>query len=182
MALPLTTSRLRIEKFAEKHLDDPRYLSWLSDRDNLTSLNLIDYLLNPVTKEKLARYYESFRDGARNHLFALVLVEGDRFVGTATLREIGHGGLYDLGILVGDKGVRGKGIAREAIGALWRYAFDDLKARKISSSFADDNLAVMLAFLKNGFKIEGLQREQQVSLDGKVCNRYIVGKIRADIG
>jgi RimJ/RimL family protein N-acetyltransferase len=182
MAMPLITSRLRIEKFSEKHLNDPKYLSWLSDRDNLTSLNLIDYLLNPVTNEKLARYYESFRDGGANHLFAVALADGDRFVGTATLREIGYGGLYDLGILIGDKSVRGKGIAREVIGALWRYAFDELGARKICSSFADDNIAVMLAFLKNGFRIEGLQREQQVSLDGKISNRYIVGKIRADIG
>ena len=180
MPPPLTTARLRIEKFTESHLRNPSYLSWLSDRDNLQSLNLIDYLLNPVTQEKLDRYFDAFRASKTNHLFAICLADTGAFVGTATLREIGYGGLYDLGILVGDKSVRGKGIARETIGCLVRYAFDELKARKICSSFADSNIAVLLAFLKNGFKIEGLQRQQQMSLDGAVSNRYIVGRLRSD--
>jgi RimJ/RimL family protein N-acetyltransferase len=181
MGLPLITNRLRIERFGERHLNDSRYLAWLSDRENLVSLNLIDYLLNPVTQEKLARYYESFRDSKANRLFAICLKDEDRFVGTATLREIGYGGLFDLGILVGDKAVRGRGIATEVIGALRTYAFGELEARKICSSFADDNIGVLLAFLRNGFRVEGLQREQQMGLDGKVSNRYIVGLIRGDL-
>jgi RimJ/RimL family protein N-acetyltransferase len=114
-------------------------------------------------------------------LFAVSLAAPERFVGTASLREIGYHGLLDLGILVGDKSVRGKGIAREVIGALVKYAFDDLRARKICSSFADDNFAVLMAFLKNGFKVEGLQREQQLSIDGKLSNRYIVGLLPGDL-
>jgi RimJ/RimL family protein N-acetyltransferase len=181
MPLPLITERLRIEKFAERHLNNPSYLSWLSDRENLSALNLISYLLKPVTQEGLASYYKSFGGDTGNRLFAVSLAGDDRFVGTATLREIGYGGLYDLGILVGDKSVRGKGIAREVIGALRGYAFNELGARKICSSFADNNIAVLLAFLKNGFKIEGLQREQQLSLEGQVSNRYIVGIVRGDL-
>lgn len=180
MPLPLVTPRLRIERFTEAHVRHPNYLSWLTDRDNLISLNLIDYLLNPVTQEKLERYFEGFRSSPTNHLFAIHLADGNAFVGTATLREIGHGGLFDLGILVGDKAVRGKGVARETIGCLARHAFEELNARKICSSFADTNVAVMLAFLKNSFKIEGLQRQQQMSLDGTVSNRYIVGRLRSD--
>jgi RimJ/RimL family protein N-acetyltransferase len=181
MQLPLITKRLRIERFEERHLNNPSYLSWLTDRENLISLNLIDYLLKPVTQEKLVRYYESFEGNPESHLFAVSLEESDRFVGTATLRQIGYQGLFDLGILVGDKRVRGQGIAREVIGVLAKYAFSDLHARKICSSFADDNYAVMLAFLKNGFKIEGLQRQQQLSIDGGLSNRYIVGLIPMDM-
>jgi RimJ/RimL family protein N-acetyltransferase len=181
MPLPLVTPRLRIERFTEGHVRHPNYLSWLTDRDNLVSLNLIDYLRNPVTQDRLDRYFASFGSSSGNHLFAVHLVESGAFVGTATLREIGHGGLFDLGILVGDKAVRGKGVARETIGCLVRHAFDELNARKICSSFADTNIAVMLAFLKNGFKIEGLQRQQQMDLDGTVSNRYIVGRLRSDV-
>jgi RimJ/RimL family protein N-acetyltransferase len=181
MQLPLITNRLRIERFDERHLNNASYLSWLTDRETLISLNLIDYLLKPVTQEKLARYYESFKGNPESHLFAVSLADSDRFIGTATLRQIGYQGLFDLGILVGDKSVRGRGIAREAIGILAKYAFTALEARKICSSFADDNYAVMLAFLKNGFKIEGLQRQQQLSIDGKLSNRYIVGLIPVDV-
>jgi hypothetical protein len=63
---------------------------------------------------------------------------------------------------------------------LARYAFDELEARKICSSFADTNIAVLLAFVKNAFKVEGLQRQQQMSLDGELSNRYIVGRLRSD--
>jgi RimJ/RimL family protein N-acetyltransferase len=181
MPLPLTTDRLLIERFAERHLNNPSYMSWLSDRDNLSSLNLIDYMLNPVTQDKLTRYYESFKDNTSNHLFAVCLRESERFIGTATLREIGYRGLFDLGILVGDKSMRGKGLAKEVIRVLVGHAFNELGARKICSSFSEENVAVMLVFLKNGFKIEGCQREQQVSIDGRVSSRYIVGLVRTDL-
>ena len=181
MPLPIITTRLRIEIFSEQHLNSPNYLQWLSDRENLLSLNLMDYLLNPVSQKQLALYFDSFKDNPRNTLFAVSVLDSDQFIGTATLREIGYKGLFDLGILIGEKSVRGKGIAREVIGSLIKYAFSELSARKICSSFADDNVGVLLAFLKNGFKIEGLQREQQMSIDGKVSNRYIVGLISNDL-
>lgn len=181
MPLPLMTERLKIELFDERHVNNPSYLQWLSDRDNLISLNLIDYLLNPVTQAKLQRYYEGFVENPRNRLFAVSLREPERFVGTATLREIGHGGLLDLGILVGDKSVRGKGIAREVIAVLVKYAFNEFGARKICSSFADDNYAVLLAFIKNGFKIEGLQRQQMLTIEGRLVSRYIVGLLPGDV-
>jgi RimJ/RimL family protein N-acetyltransferase len=171
-----------VEKFSERHLHHPGYLEWLSDRENLISLNLTDYLLKPVTIEKLADYYASFQVDVGKMLFAISLLEGERFVGSATLREIGYRGLFDLGILIGEKSVRGQGIAREAIGQLADYAFRELAARKICSSFAHDNFAVLMAFLKNGFRIEGLQRRQQLSVDGKVSDRYIVGLLSGEAG
>ena len=154
---------------------------WLSDRENLLYLNLVDYLIKPVSQEKLALYFQSFQEAPRNTLFAVSLADSDQFIGTAALREIGYKGLFDLGILIGEKSVRGQGIAREVIGALVKYAISDLCTRKICSSFADDNFAILLAFLKNGFKIEGRQREQQVSIDGKVSDRYIVGLVANDL-
>jgi|RhiMethySRZTD1v2_1073278.scaffolds.fasta_scaffold09176_3 RimJ/RimL family protein N-acetyltransferase len=181
MSLPLLTSRLKIQSFGQSHLDDPKYLQWLSDKENLVSLNLVDYQINPVTQERLAAYYQGFADNPRNRLFAVSLREPETFIGTATLREIGYGGLLDLGILIGDKSVRGRGFAREVIGCLVRYAFDEVGARKICSSFGDDNFAVLLAFLKNGFKIEGLQRQQMLTLEGRLCNRYIVGLLPGDL-
>jgi len=181
MPLPLSTDRLTIQRFGRTHLDDPNYLQWLSDKENLVSLNLVDYQLKPVTQEKLAAYYRSFADNPHNLLFAVSTREPETFIGTATLREIGHGGLLDLGILIGEKSVRGRGFAREVIGCLVRYAFDELKARKICSSFGDDNFAVLLAFLKNGFKIEGLQRQQMLTLEGALRNRYIVGLLPGDL-
>lgn len=57
MPLPIITHRVKIERFAERHLNNPEYLLWLSDRENLISLNLMDYLINPVNQEKLVRYF-----------------------------------------------------------------------------------------------------------------------------
>ena len=70
MPLPLSTDRLTIERFGQTHRDDPNYLQWLSDKENLVSLNLVDYQLKPVTQEKLAAYYRSFADNPHNLLFA----------------------------------------------------------------------------------------------------------------
>lgn len=127
----------------------------------------------------MTRYYESFQ-GSRNRLFAITIADGGSFVGTVTLREIGYQGLYDLGIFIGDKTVRGRGYARETISAVTHHALSQLNGRKITSSFTDDNYPVMMAFLKNGFRIEGFQRAQQCGLDGTISNRYIVGLLASD--
>ncbi|CAM8410169.1 RimL Acetyltransferases, including N-acetylases of ribosomal proteins [Candidatus Methylopumilus universalis] len=172
--------RILIERFDKNHLKNPIYISWLSDKDNLISLNLIDYLINPVTEEKLELYFQSFESNSKNNLFALTLLETGQFIGTLTLREIGHMGLFDLGILIGEKSLRGKGLARESIHDIVNYAFLKLGARKITSSFPCNNYSVMLAFLKNEFRIEGLQRDQQISIDETLSDRYIVGLLSTD--
>lgn len=180
MALPIITDRLVIERFTETHLYNPNYLGWLSDRDNLKALNLISYILNPVSINELRDYYEAFLRRDRDTLLAVSMRDTGQFVGTAALREIGYKGLFDLGILIGEKTVRGRGIAREVISAVTQFAFSEMQARKICSSFAENNIAVMLAFIKNGYKIEGLQRDQQVTVDGELVSRYIVGLLARD--
>ncbi len=176
----IKSNRLVIDRFNEEHLGSADYLQWLRDLDNLKSLNLTGYILNRVEYNDLLEYYRKFCDQENDLLFSITFTETGRFIGTATLREIGYKGLYDIGILIGDKSFRGKGLAREAISCITEYAFSSKGARKICSSFSEKNIPVMLAFLKNGYKIEGLQRDQQLSVDGELENRYVVGLLKND--
>jgi RimJ/RimL family protein N-acetyltransferase len=181
MRFLVETKKIGIKKFGNEELYNPNYMSWLRDRDTLLSLNLMDYILNPVDLAILTQYVESFSSKERDELFAIYSKEAHSFVGTVALREIGYGGLYDLGILVGDKLSRGKGFAKDAISLVTHYAFNTMSARKVCSSFAVDNIAVLLAFLKNGFVIEGLQRDQQFSIEGITKSRYIVGILKGEV-
>ena len=74
MTLSIDTPRLQIVSFTQAHVSHPNYIEWLTDRDNLISLNLIDYLITPVTQDGLVRYFESFQSSVSNHLFAIHLV------------------------------------------------------------------------------------------------------------
>lgn len=74
----------------------------------------------------------------------------------------------DLGILIGDSNFWNKGIATTSIGLmeeLIKLRFEGIK--KISSSAYEHNSSSIRAFLKNGYAIEGIQRNSVNSLLGR---------------
>lgn len=65
----------------------------------------------------------------------------------------------DIGIMIGDKSIWGKGIASEAIYLLTDYLFSERGINKIEAGCYESNVGSKKAFEKNGYLVEGLKRE-----------------------
>ena len=71
-------------------------------------------------------------------------------------------------------------LRRKAIAAVSRHALGHLGAKKLSASMYEPNQGSCKAFLKAGYKQEGLRR-QHYMLDGALCDVIELGLTPEDI-
>lgn len=101
------------------------YLAWLNDPD---VLRYRDTKRTMSWDEMVAWIEQQPHDSRR---FAIMV--GDRHIGNISLDGI-DGETADLGIMLGAKDIWGKGYGAEAVERLTRYAFEDLRLRRITAS------------------------------------------------
>ncbi len=88
--------------------------------------------------------------------------EPDRPIGMATLYDFRRGGC-ELGIKIGDKYLRGRGYASEAVDLLLSYCFDGLGLQTVRGSTLSHNVRMQRVFEKCGFREVG---------DGAIISRF----------
>jgi RimJ/RimL family protein N-acetyltransferase len=88
----------------------------------------------------------------------------DEFVGTVKIGPIdAHHGLADLALLIGDVTYLGKGLAAGFIEEASRWAFNNLRVRKLHSGILQGDVASIKAYTRAGWVVEGLLRQQYVN-------------------
>jgi RimJ/RimL family protein N-acetyltransferase len=68
----------------------------------------------------------------------------------------------------------------EALGALMRYAFDGLGARRVEAFTEEQNLASRLLCEKFGMQLEGIMRKDRITPSGSVRNTCIYAAVASD--
>jgi ribosomal-protein-alanine N-acetyltransferase len=144
--------------FGEEHLSDPRYYIWLSDIEVMRFIGREEYL-RPIPFEDVRAYVEELWRSDYSSFFAIHYASTGVFIGTAKINFVNDAGMAtrtaDLGIMIGDKALWGKGVATDTLYALARYAFNTLAARKLTAGGLAANEAVLKAFRRIGFVEEG---------------------------
>ena len=140
------------------------YLDWLNDPE------VNQYLESRFvswTDEMLCSYIDNLVNNNNELLFAICIMESKKHIGNVKLGPINWNHRFaDIGIIVGDKGQWGKGRAAEAIKAICRYGFDELKLNKITAGCYGDNQGSVKAFNRVGFQQEGILRKKFFSSAG----------------
>jgi RimJ/RimL family protein N-acetyltransferase len=90
-----------------------------------------------------------------------VVVEGiDEPVGYTALYGLGRQTAPELGAIVSDERVRGKGVGREAERLTNKTAYEEFGAHKVYGRIPATNEAAKKAVIYNGWKQEGVLRKQ----------------------
>jgi RimJ/RimL family protein N-acetyltransferase len=84
-------------------------------------------------------------------------------------------GLGEIGILIGERVVHGRGIATAAISLIANIAREQLQVRKLTAGCYASNKGSERAFVKAGFTVEGT-REAHFLLDGKPESLVLLGR------
>lgn len=88
-------------------------------------------------------------------LLGIVVTAGRRHVGNIKIGPIDRRHRRsDVGILIGDRSVWGRGYATEAIAVLCEHAFGPLELHKVTAGFYAGNPGSVRAFEKSGFRPE----------------------------
>ena len=151
------------------------YADWLNDKAVNQYLEVrFDC---PHTLAKVRDYAKSMYESPDNHLFAIMLKEGERHIGNIKVGPVNRHHLFaEVGLFIGDKSLWGKGFGTEAIQAATDYAFDVLKLHKLIAGAYSNNIGSIKAFEAAGYSQEALLKEKFVC-DGKRVDHVIMGKI-----
>lgn len=146
-------------------LDDvtPAYVDWLNDPD---VNRYLETRHQTQTLETVGAFVAAVTSRADTHIFAMGLDDGERHIGNIKVGPIKpNHALADVSLFIGEKDCWGRGYAAEAITLVSRFAFDAMPVVKLSASFYAANVASIGAFLKAGYREEGLRRKHYL-LDG----------------
>jgi [ribosomal protein S5]-alanine N-acetyltransferase len=142
------------------------YLTWMNDPE---VTRYLESRFQSYEPSDLASYIEATTSDSSNHFFAIELAESGQHVGNIKLGPVeARHGRGDIGIIVGDRSVWGRGIATEAVRLLTGWAFAELGLRKVTAGAYSTNVGSVKAFERAGFHIEAIRARHYVSDEGTV--------------
>lgn len=143
------------ERFTLRVLKDTdatqTYLSWLTDP---TSSRFIVSSSSSWTIDKLRNYILEIEQKPGALFFGIFLRESDQHIGNIKFENIGEPiGCAELGVLIGEKNWRGKGVFGEIFKTLQHVLSENFGVKKIYLGVETENTAAIRSYVKSGFII-----------------------------
>lgn len=153
------------------------YLGWINNQDTTLFMGSGRF---PLNLEDIKDYIASFNASKNGMILGIFLNKSSKHIGNITLHQIDwRNRNAEIGVIIGEKSVRGKGYATEAITLIAAHAFNKVNLRKLYAGMVKGNEASKRAFEKVGFKVEGILREH-FYLDGKYLDCYRMGLLKKE--
>ena len=139
--------------------------------DIVEGLNNIDvarwlaFVPNPYTRQNAEEWIDRCVDNAskgrdRNaYDFAIELKSGKKVIGGVTLDRISRIHRTARGGIWVNAKYQGHGYGSEAFGEKIRFAFEDLRLRRLDNGFFEGNVSSLKMQEKFGYKVEGMRRK-----------------------
>jgi diamine N-acetyltransferase len=152
-SLPLQGPRLCLTPLEEDDL--PALLPFFQDISSLTYY--IPTTARPLNAPQLKALITDWNDGIENFVFAIRLQE--RLIGLINLDGLDWPNSHaEIGIALTETGLRGQGLASEALQLMIDYAFGELGLHRLWARIIEDNLSSIHLFTRLGFLPEGRMR------------------------
>ncbi|WP_121662681.1 GNAT family N-acetyltransferase [Metabacillus litoralis] len=150
---------IELQYFKHDHIQ--KLISWISTPEFLLQWAGPAFTF-PLTKEQIERYIEKANtDVSDAYVYSVVLQKTGHVIGHISLANIDreHKSARVGKVLVGDQGVRGKGIGYLMMTEIVKIAFEQLNLHRVSLGVFDFNTSAIACYQKVGFKKEGLLRD-----------------------
>lgn len=174
----LQGNRIVLREVCPDDVND-RYLGWMNDP------KVTKYTESRFSSNDMERLKEDIRqklDDRRIVFLAIVRKDTGRHIGNIKLGPIDWNHLLaDVGVMIGDMDSWEQGFATEAIGLLAGYAFRELKLHKLTAGYYAANKGSEKAFLKNGFRVEGIRKRHRIC-EGEYMDTVILGLLKEEWG
>lgn len=140
--------------------DLPGILSWTNDTE--TTRYLTEIFDQPYTEKNGEDFLNyALSGGSERMMFVMADPVTEEYWGQISLERISRrDDTAEVGVVLAKEEHRGKGIGREALSLLLRYAFDTLGLRRVELTVFAENSRARLCYLKAGFIEEGVARQK----------------------
>jgi RimJ/RimL family protein N-acetyltransferase len=150
------------------HEDEPSFRFWMENG------------IYKTVQEILNAYKTKYTDEENWEYAMYGIFSGDELLG-----EIGLSGIdvknntAEIGYWL-KKSARGKGIIDRLIPVIEKLGFDTFNLRKITIWCDTENIASRKHAEKNGYILEGIQRERKLWSDGSIHSTAMFGKLKTE--
>ena len=134
-----------------------KYLSWLNDKEvvRFSNQRFIAHTLIS-SKKYLKSFYES-----KNLFLSIRLTENNQMIGTMTAYFSFHN-TVDVGIMIGEKTLWGKGFGKDAWNTLLLWLEKELNVRKITAGTLASNLGMIELMNQSGMSLEATKKDHEM--------------------
>jgi len=129
-----------------------------------------------LTKEDQEKWYANLQE--INDIYWIISYDKID-IGYAALRDVVSNISADPGIFIADTRYRKKGIAKFVIGKIQEYAFEVMGLSKLYGPVLSENYGALMAYLKNGWIIEGCLK-RHIYKNKKYYDVYMIALFRED--
>ena len=157
----LKGERTIIRPFAEDDITD-RYVSWLNNKELMKFSNQRFIKHDKITS---LDYLNSFF-GTSNGFFAVECSCTNKLIGTMTVYFDQRLAVADVGILIGEKEVAGKGYGAECWCVMLEWLKTRKEVRKITAGTVSVNKPMLSLMHAASMQEDGFRRQQEL-IDGK---------------
>ena len=135
----------------------PRYQAWINDVGTLMYLAAVN---RPLTLDEETAWYDGLSKQSDIIAFTIYALPDYVPVGIVNLFHIDYGNRRcDLGIMIGEAAMRGKGFGTESVRLAVDYAFHVLNLHSVMLETYEFNHAGIKAYTRAGFREIGRRRE-----------------------
>lgn len=151
------------------------YCRWMNDPE---VNKFLESRFKRWTVKKIRDYIRKVKCDPSYKFFAILLKSNDRHIGNIKIGPIDRNHRFgDIGLVIGEKSMWGRGYASEAIKLLPKLAFGKMGFHKLTASAYANNKGSIKAFLRAGFKFEGARKKQYLS-GGRYVDAIMVGLVK----
>ncbi|MDE5671423.1 MAG: GNAT family N-acetyltransferase [Eubacterium sp.] len=124
-------------------------VKWLKNEYAFRQWSADRYENYPITADDMNNYYAKYSNDA---LYKLTTVDKDEIIGHLTIRFIDDAKkIARLGFVIVDDTKRGKGYGKQLVSSALKYAFEELKADKVTLGVFENNTPAIHCYLSCGF-------------------------------
>jgi ribosomal-protein-alanine N-acetyltransferase len=174
MSKALVSERLLLTPFAESDIS-PRYIGWLNDPDVVRFSN---QRFRRHDRQSSEAYLRSFA-GSRNRFWSIRLAADQSMIGTMTAYVAPQHGTADLGLLIGERHVWGRGYGLEAWSLLVNFMLQEERLRKIAAGTVSSNTGMVTIMRRSGMHHEATRKQHEV-VDGELQDIVYFAKFKHD--
>lgn len=143
-------------------------VKWLKSEYAFCQWSADRYENYPITSEDMNNYYSQYND---DELYKLTAVCKDEIVGHLTIRFIDDARkIARLGFVIVDDTKRGNGYGKQLVSLALKYAFDELKADKVTLGVFENNTPAVHCYLSCGFKMVKKEIVESYQCMGEIWN------------
>jgi len=173
--ISIETSRFDLKTLQKNDVSE-KYLSWINNSDNL----YIAYSREIRSLADIQFYVEQREKDATALFLGIFMRDSGEHIGNIKYEPINIAKHQaTMGIMIGEKNWRGKGVATEVINKSVQWLYENLAINQILLGVSINNIGAIRAYEKSGFKENKLLKcsENQIMMQLDILKKLVGKKV-----